>query len=410
MMAMVRAEATSGILLDLSMATAQLNISSLNKTMRRGRCFGTRLRTCSASASSGDGRSAHSGSSRRRGLLLRLLFGRRYIYSRRAQSDGKEDRQDGKKKDKFERIAITKEEALELFGDNPFKLEIINAKVDDGAWTTAYRNGTLVDLCKGPHVANTGIIKALRLTKHSASHWLGDADNDALQRAYGVSFPTKKLMKEYQETMKAAKERDHRAKGIEQELFFFNELSPGSAFFLPHGARIYNTLMAYMRSQYRKRGYEEVITPNVFNVDLWKQSGHWDHYQENMFTFSDGEAQAFALKPMNCPSHCVMFNHRPRSYRELPIRFADFGVLHRNELSGALSGLTRVRRFQQDDAHIFARPDQMKQEVLGALDFMKSVYDSFGMPFELERSTRPEKRAGSTPRMGSRFGTRLRLR
>ena len=161
-----------------------------------------------------------------------------------------------------------------------------------------------------------------------------------------------------------------------------------------------HTLLAYIRSEYRKRGYEEVITPNVFNVDLWKQSGHWQHYQENMFSFTDGEKGAngdpnvFALKPMNCPSHCVMFNHRTRSYRELPMRYADFGVLHRNELSGALSGLTRVRRFQQDDAHIFCRQDQMQQEVLGALDFMKSVYTTFGMPFKLERSTRPKKACG----------------
>jgi threonyl-tRNA synthetase len=179
----------------------------------------------------------------------------------------------------------------------------------------------------------------------------------------------------------------------QQNLVMFHELSAGSAFWLPHGARIYNALIAYIKDQYWKRGYDEVITPNIYNLDLWHQSGHALHYKDAMFCF-DVEGQEWAMKPMNCPGHCLMFASAIRSYRDLPIRYADFGVLHRNELSGALSGLTRVRRFQQDDAHIFCREDQIESEVLAALEFMKEVYDTFGMTYKLELSTRPKKAMG----------------
>jgi threonyl-tRNA synthetase len=178
-----------------------------------------------------------------------------------------------------------------------------------------------------------------------------------------------------------------------QELVMFHDLSPGSAFWLPHGARVYNKLIEFIRGHYWKRGYDEIITPNAFNLDLWHTSGHAQHYKDDMFCF-DVEGQEWALKPMNCPGHCLMFGSKIRSYRDLPIRLADFGVLHRNELSGALTGLTRVRRFQQDDAHIFCREDQIKQEVVGALDFMKEVYNTFGMTYKLELSTRPAKAMG----------------
>ena len=190
-----------------------------------------------------------------------------------------------------------------------------------------------------------------------------------------------------------AKERDHRRIATKQELVFFHDLSPGSAFWLPHGARIYNKLIEFIRSHLWERNYEEVITPNIFNLDLWHQSGHALHYKDAMFSF-DVEGQEWAMKPMNCPAHCLMFASAIRSYRDLPIRYADFGVLHRNELSGALTGLTRVRRFQQDDGHIFCREDQIKSEVVGALDFMKSVYQTFGMTYKLELSTRPAKALG----------------
>lgn len=176
-------------------------------------------------------------------------------------------------------------------------------------------------------------------------------------------------------------------------MFFFHELSPGSCFFQPRGAHIYNTLVEMIKKEYRERGFQEVISPNIFNAKLWKTSGHWAHYADNMFSF-DVEKETFALKPMNCPGHCLIFDNRNRSWRELPLRLADFGVLHRNELSGALTGLTRVRRFQQDDAHIFCAPDQIKQEIMGALDFLEAVYGIFGFTFDLVLSTRPEKYLG----------------
>jgi threonyl-tRNA synthetase len=201
------------------------------------------------------------------------------------------------------------------------------------------------------------------------------------------------MLKQFLEFQEQAKQRDHRVLGTKQDLFFFHQLSPGSCFWLPHGARVYNKLLEFIRKQYWKRGYEEVITPNMYNLHLWEISGHAQHYKENMFVF-DVENQEFAMKPMNCPGHCLMFGQRLRSYRELPIRMADFGVLHRNEISGALTGLTRVRRFQQDDAHIFCRLDQITQEVMGALDFMRFVYTTFGMTYKLELSTRPAKALG----------------
>lgn len=230
--------------------------------------------------------------------------------------------------------------------------------------------------------------------KNSASYFLGDKDNDSLQRIYGISFPDKKQMAEHKKFLEEAAKRDHRKIGRDQELYFFHELSPGSAMWLPHGTRIYNTLMAFLREQYWKRGYNEVITPNMYNSELWKTSGHWDYYKDDMFTFKVEDRDTFALKPMNCPGHCLMFAHRERSHRELPWRVADFGVLHRNEASGALSGLTRVRRFQQDDAHIFCRPDQIKEEIEDLFDFLHAVYGLLGFTFKMKLSTRPEKYMG----------------
>jgi len=298
-----------------------------------------------------------------------------------------------KQKQPFVRLELEKEEAKDMFRDNPFKLEIINNKVPDGARCTAYRCGPLIDLCRGPHVPNTGAIKAMSVTKHSSAYWLAKAENASLQRVYGISFPNKDKMKEWKAFMKMAEDRDHRKIGQQQELFFFHKWSPGSAFFLPHGTRVYNKLMGLIKAEYNARGYQEVITPNVFNIDLWKRSGHYDNYRENMFTF-EAEKVEFGMKPMNCPGHCLMFDNSLRSYRDLPIRFADFGALHRNEISGALTGLTRVRRFQQDDAHIFCRQDQIEVEVAGVLDFLKRVYGIFGFEFSLQLSTRPQKFLG----------------
>uniref|UniRef100_A0A9J8D792 threonine--tRNA ligase n=1 Tax=Cyprinus carpio carpio TaxID=630221 RepID=A0A9J8D792_CYPCA len=248
-----------------------------------------------------------------------------------------------KEKQPFERLEVKKETLLKMFKYNKFKCRILNEKVTTPT-TTVYRCGPLIDLCRGPHVRHTGKIKALKIHK-------------------------------------------------EQDLLFFHDLSPGSCFFLPKGAYIYNTLIEFIRSEYRKRGFQEVVTPNIYNSKLWQTSGHWQHYSENMFSF-EVEKEIFALKPMNCPGHCLMFDHRPRSWRELPLRLADFGVLHRNELSGALTGLTRVRRFQQDDAHIFCSMDQIESEIKGCLDFLRTVYDVFGFTFKFNLSTRPEKFLG----------------
>ncbi|KAL6839149.1 hypothetical protein ACP4OV_031040 [Aristida adscensionis] len=295
-------------------------------------------------------------------------------------------------KQPFERIEVTRPEALEMFAENKFKVEIINELPEDKT-ITVYRCGPLVDLCRGPHIPNTSFVKAFSCLKASSSYWRGKADRESLQRVYGISFPDSKRLKEYKHYLEEAKKRDHRVLGQTQELFFFHQLSPGSCFFLPHGARIYNKLMDFMRQQYRDRGYEEVLSPNIYNMQLWETSGHAANYKENMFVF-EIEKQEFGLKPMNCPGHCLMFDNRVRSYRELPLRMADFGVLHRNELSGALTGLTRVRRFQQDDAHIFCRESQIKDEVKSVLEFINYVYGIFGFNYELELSTRPEKYLG----------------
>ena len=299
-----------------------------------------------------------------------------------------------KEKQPFIRLVVSKDEALDLFKYNPFKVSLISNKIPDGGFTTVYRCGPLIDLCKGPHVPTTSHVQAFKVTKNSGTNWLGKVENDPLQRIYGVSFPDKTALKKWTQFQEMAKEKDHRKVGTEQNLFLFHNLSPGSAFFTAHGTRIYNKLMNFIRDEYWKRGYDEVITPNIYNLDLWHQSGHAQHYKSNMFTF-DVEGSEFGMKPMNCPGHCLLFGSKTRSWRDLPMRMADFGVLHRNEVSGALTGLTRVRRFQQDDAHIFCSEEQIKQEVINALHFMKHVYTIFGMTYKLELSTRPDKALGS---------------
>ncbi|XP_040569229.1 threonine--tRNA ligase 1, cytoplasmic isoform X3 [Lepeophtheirus salmonis] len=297
-----------------------------------------------------------------------------------------------KEKQPFERLEMKKEDLLEMFKFNKFKLRILNERVKTPT-TTVYRCGPLIDLCRGPHVRHTGKIKSMAITKNSATYWEGNSEAESLQRIYGISFPDNKLMKEWKLFQEEAAKRDHRKLGREQDLFFFHELSPGSCFFQPKGAHIYNKLIDFIKEEYWERGFKEVISPNIYNANLWKTSGHWDHYAENMFRF-EIEKEKFGLKPMNCPGHCLIFDHGVRSWRDLPIRMSDFGVLHRNELSGALTGLLRVRRFQQDDAHIFCMPNQIKDEMKGALDFLKAVYHTFGFSYNLALSTRPEKFMG----------------
>jgi threonyl-tRNA synthetase len=297
-----------------------------------------------------------------------------------------------KSKRTFERLELTKGEARDMFSYNPFKLEIIE-ELAEGTTITAYRDGPFIDLCRGPHVPQSTRVKAMMCKSASQAYWRAKTDNPSLARVYGISFPDKKLLKEYKEMVAEAAKRDHRLLGREQELLMFHTLSPGCPFLLPNGQRIFNTLTQFMRDEYWKRGYAEVQTPNMFDFDLWQTSGHAANYKDNMFQL-EVEGREFGLKPMNCPSHCVIFGSRVRSHRELPMRLADFGVLHRNELSGSLGGLTRVRRFQQDDAHIFCLPDQVGREVFDFLQFLKYTYDIFGFKYELDLSTRPEKYLG----------------
>jgi threonyl-tRNA synthetase len=228
------------------------------------------------------------------------------------------------------------------------------------------------------------------LTKNSSTFWKADKNREVLQRIYAISFPDKEKMKEWQELQEMLKERDHRLIGPRQGLWDWHEYSPGCVFMLPHGQRIFNKLQDLMKNEYKKRGFDEVQTPTIFSKELFETSGHWKNYKDNMFQLKiDGNEHA--AKPMNCPGHCLLFKFKARSYKELPIRLADFGVLHRNELKGALTGMTRVRRFQQDDAHIFCREDQIESEITNALEFLKDIYQIFGFKFTVNLSTRPEK-------------------
>lgn len=299
-----------------------------------------------------------------------------------------------KEKLPYRRLEVTKEQALELFKYTEFKSKILASKVLEGGTCTVYKCGMLIDPCRGPHIVDTGKVKAFAITKNSSSYFQGKAENECLQRVYGIAFPKSALLTEWKKIQEEAAKRDHRAIGRQQNLFTFNEVSPGSAFWYPHGTRIYNKLVDFLRKQYRRRGFEEVISPNIYSSKLWMVSGHWDKYADNMFC-TTCEKEDFGMKPMNCPGHCMLFASQPHSYKELPIRFADFGVLHRNELSGALTGLTRVRRFQQDDAHIFCRMDQITDEISGALNFLNDTYGVFGFTFFLTHSTRPANKLGS---------------
>ncbi|MAG39260.1 threonine--tRNA ligase [Candidatus Woesearchaeota archaeon] len=292
------------------------------------------------------------------------------------------------------RVDITRKKAIQLFKKNKYKTEMIE-DMPKNEKISYYEQGEFKDLCKGPHIPNTGMIKAFKLTKVSSAYWRGNSKNKSLQRIYGVSFLEKKQLKKYLRLQIEAEKRDHRKIGKELEWFTFHEQSPGSAFFHNKGTIIYNELISFLREEYKKRGYQEVITPLIYDKSLWETSGHWEHFKEDMFTLTvDG--REFALKPMNCPSHCLMYLNSTKSYRDLPFRMTDFAPLHRNELKGVLAGLTRVRKFCQDDAHIFCEPDQLEEEMSRLLDFTNYIYkDVFKMDYHLELSTRPEKAMGS---------------
>lgn len=290
-----------------------------------------------------------------------------------------------KKNYKYEKVYYSKADLQKMYVNNEYKLHFVNTKVEHGS--TVYKNGDFYDLCQGPHIPSTGLVKSVKILKNSSVHH----NDKQVQRIYAISFPNKDLMSKYLKMRDEAIKKDHRKLGRELDLFFFHEYSPGSCFFLPNGTFLYNKLCDLMRSEYLKRGFQEVITPNIFSIELWKESGHYENYKDNIFML---ENENMAMKPMNCPGHCLMFKNVDHSFRDLPIRYADFGVLHRNELSGALTGLTRVRRFQQDDAHIFCTKEQVKEEISNCLDFLKHIYGIFNFQFSLFLSTRPDKFIG----------------
>ncbi len=293
------------------------------------------------------------------------------------------------------REVVSIKEAKKQFKHNKYKLELIDDFSQQADTVTIYSQGPFSDLCKGGHVSSTGMVKAFKLTKVSSAYWRGDQKRESLQRIYGVSFPEQKQLKEYLHMLEEAEKRDHRKIGSALDLFSFNDLSPGSPFFHPKGAYIFNKLVGFMQDEYRKRGYQEVITPQLFHKELWEMSGHWQHYKENMFLTAMDNSEA-AVKSMNCPGHILIYKTAVRSYRELPLRLADFGALHRNEVRGTLGGLFRVRKLQQDDAHIFCTEEQIESEVHTFIDFVKYVYtDVFGFTFHVELSTKPQNALGS---------------
>lgn len=291
------------------------------------------------------------------------------------------------------RKEVTREKAKQLFKQDPLKLELLEDIPPDET-VTVYEQGDFYDLCRGPHIPSTGKIKHFKLTKVSGAYWRGNSDNQTLQRIYGVAFATKDELQDYFAFLEEAKKRNHRKLGKELELFMFSEEAPGMPFYLANGQIIRNELESFLRNLQAKYDYKEVRTPIMMNQRLWEQSGHWDHYKENMY-FTQVDEQQFALKPMNCPGHMLIFKNGLHSYRDLPIRMAEFGQVHRHEFSGALNGLLRVRTFCQDDAHIFVTPQQIEEEITLALKIIDHVYQVFGFKYEIELSTRPDDFMGS---------------
>jgi threonyl-tRNA synthetase len=300
--------------------------------------------------------------------------------------------------ERFAREDVPVAAALERFEaeDQPYKVELIQDLIkNQGVETVSlYTNGPFTDLCRGPHGPGTKRIKAFKLQSVAGAYWRGDASRTMLTRIYGTAFFSKEELAEHLERLEQAKARDHRKLGAELDLFRFSPVAPGAAFWLPNGTRVFNALVALSREMGELHGYSEVKTPQIFDSELWKTSGHWGKYRENMFVTS-AEERDMAIKPMNCPGHAHLFASGRHSYRELPIRYSEPGLLHRNEPSGTLHGLLRVRHFAQDDAHIFCTEEQVQDEVIGCLDFAFSTLGLFGFDVQLELSTRPEQRIGS---------------
>ena len=292
----------------------------------------------------------------------------------------------------FVREVVTIDQAKEIFADQRFKLEHIDDLADEQI--TIYRHGSFVDLCSGPHIPSAGKIGAIKLMKLAGAYWRADASREQLQRLYGTAFFKKAELDEYLHNLEEAEKRDHRKIGREMDLFMMREEAPGFPFFLPNGMVLKNTLLDYWREIHRKAGYVEISTPMIMNKQLWMTSGHWDHYKDNMYsTVIDDEE--YCIKPMNCPGGVLVYASQPRSYRDLPIRAGEIGTVHRHEMRGALHGLFRVRCFNQDDAHLFVRPDQLTDEIVGVVRLIDSVYQQFGFKYHVELSTRPDDSMGS---------------
>jgi len=292
----------------------------------------------------------------------------------------------------FVRKEVSKKEALEFYKDEPYKIELISELVD--GTISFYSQGDFTDLCKGPHVPHTGFIEAVKLTKVSGAYWRADQKNAQLQRIYGTAFFSKKELNAYIELLSESKKRNHRKIGVSMDLFSFHDEARGMPFFHAKGMEIWNALLDYWKEEHKQAGYVETKTPLILNQKLWEKSGHWENYRGNMYvTRIDDED--YAIKPMNCPGGMLLYGLKPRSYKDLPIRAAEIGLVHRHELSGVLSGLFRVRAFHQDDAHIFMTENQIQEEILGVLRFAEKVYSTFGLGFHIELSTRPEKSIGT---------------
>ena len=302
-----------------------------------------------------------------------------------------------KEKLKLERFELPRDEALKFMEEKgePFKVELINDLPAD-AHISFYRQGEFTDLCAGPHLDSTGRIKgnALKLTACNAAYWRGDSNRETLQRIYGIAFPKKDELDAYLQRIEEAKKRDHRKLGKELGLFMLRDEGPGFPFFLPKGMTLKNTLLDYWRQVHKKYGYVEISTPIILNRQLWERSGHWDHYKQNMYTTVIDE-EDYAIKPMNCPGGMLVYASEPHSYRELPLRVGEIGLVHRHELSGALHGLFRVRCFNQDDAHIFMTPDQLKDVIQETVRLFDEVYSTFGLSYAIELSTMPEDHIGT---------------
>ena len=290
------------------------------------------------------------------------------------------------------RREVSKQQALEFYKDEPYKLEMVS-ELEDGT-ISFYEQGEFTDLCRGPHVPHTGFVKNTKLLKVSGAYWRADPSRPQLQRIYGTAFFTKKELDDYLRFLEEAKKRNHRKIGQALDLFSFHEEAPGMPFYHPKGMEIWNSLLAYWRLKHREAGYVETKTPIMLNRSLWERSGHWENYRENMYTATIDDVE-YAIKPMNCPGGMLIYNHKPHSYRDLPLRVAEIGLVHRHELSGVLSGLFRVRAFHQDDAHLYMTPQQIEAEIIGVLQLAQRMYRTFDLGFQLELSTRPEKSIGS---------------